>query len=251
MITEQNTETTINELTEIDSRLTKLEVDFAPVVLDDISKNYLRLNQIDDQWATLESEIYQMQDSIQGNSDDGDVLSARINTLEGRVGNTYPLRNGETTIPSGINKNTINISANQTDITTNLNNKFVYSPLNVISYQVTLADKLNNHPNFGNGHNKGYLINGQIAAILEFIPGVTYKFIQNASDFSNHPLKFYIDEAKTTAYTTNVLVVSSGGNSTTSILITDDTPSKLYYQSQSHITITLTPTLTHTQVTYN
>lgn len=231
LITEQNCETNMTEVGQIDTRLDNLEINFAPVVLDDISKNWMRINGIDDQWASLESEIFEMQDSIQGNTDDSDILSTRINTLEGRVGNTYPLGNGETTIASGINKNTIDIGANQTDITTNLNNKCVYSPLNVITYQVTMADKLNGHPNFGTGYNKGYLINGKIAAILEFIPGVTYKFVQPNTDFVNHPLRFYIDEAKTVQFSTNVLVVSSGGNTTTSILITDDTPSKLYYQS--------------------
>ena len=99
--------------------------------------------------------------TIDDNKISQDLLSTRVNTIEGRVGDTYPLGNGETTIPGGINKNTIDIISNQTDITTNQNNKFVYSALNEITYQVTFSDKSTDHPYYGIGHTKGFLINGK------------------------------------------------------------------------------------------
>ena len=47
---------------------------------------------------------------------------------------------------------------------------------------------------------------------------------------STHPFRFYLDEARSVQYTTNVTTTSTS----TQITITDDTPNILHYQCSSH-----------------
>ena len=47
---------------------------------------------------------------------------------------------------------------------------------------------------------------------------------------SSHPFRFYLDEAKTVAYTTNVTTTATSAQ----ITITDSTPNMLHYQCSSH-----------------
>jgi len=69
-------------------------------------------------------------------------------------------------------------------------------------------------------------------------PGV-YKFDQADSSNSGHPLLFYREAAKTTAYTTGVVTSGTPGNAGahTTITITKDTPSTLHYQCSAHATM--------------
>jgi len=68
------------------------------------------------------------------------------------------------------------------------------------------------------------------------IPLNTYKFDQSDSSNSGHPLRFYYEADKSTAYTTGVTTSGTPGSSGayTQIIPTDSTPSVLFYQCSSH-----------------
>ena len=101
---------------------------------------------------------------------------------------------------------------------------------------VKVVTKTNAHPEYGNGSSSGYTIDGVEGAYLEFTPGNTYKFDQADSSNSTHPLRFYEDAAKTTAYTTGVTTNGTPGSSGayTQIIPTTSTPPILYYQCSAH-----------------
>lgn len=101
---------------------------------------------------------------------------------------------------------------------------------------VTVTAKTAAHPEHGNGSSNGYVIDGVEGAYLEFTPGNTYKFDQSHSSNSGHPLRFYEDAAKATAYTTGVTTSGTPGNSGayTQIIPSASTPPILYYQCSAH-----------------
>ena len=101
---------------------------------------------------------------------------------------------------------------------------------------VKVITKTAAHPEHGNGSSSGYTIDGVEGAYLEFTPGNTYKFDQSDSSNSSHPLRFYEDAAKTTAYTTGVTTSGTAGSSGayTQIIPTTSTPPILFYQCSAH-----------------
>ena len=101
---------------------------------------------------------------------------------------------------------------------------------------VKVVTKTNAHPEYGNGSSNGYTIDGVEGAYLEFTPGNTYKFDQADSSNATHPLRFYEDAAKTTAYTTGVTTSGTPGSSGayTQIIPTTSTPPILFYQCSAH-----------------
>ena len=124
---------------------------------------------------------------------------------------------------------------------------------------VKVISKTTAHPEQGNGSSSGYTIDGVEGAYLEFTPGNTYKFDQSDNSNSGHPLRFYIDAAKTTAYTTGVTTSGTAGSSGayTQIIPTISTPPVLFYQCSSHGYMgsyvkfgTATPAATDTNTTY-
>ena len=66
--------------------------------------------------------------------------------------------------------------------------------------------------------------------------GNTYRFDQADSSNNSHPLRFYYDSGKTTAYTTGVTTNGTPGSSGayTQIVVSETTPNILYYQCSSH-----------------
>ena len=107
---------------------------------------------------------------------------------------------------------------------------------NTITITVTVASKTASHPHHGSGSSSGYFLNGIESPHFHFVPGNTYKFDQADSSNSGHPLRFYYEAAKTTAYSTGVTTSGTPGSSGahTTITPTDATPMVLHYQCSAH-----------------
>ena len=111
-------------------------------------------------------------------------------------------------------------------------------------FTVTVASKTAAHPYNGDGSSSAYFLNGVEAPALQLAgvdaitssSGYYFKFDQADSSNSGHPLRFYVDAAKTVAYSTGVTTSGTPGNAGahTTIAVTSDTPSILYYQCSSH-----------------
>ncbi len=101
---------------------------------------------------------------------------------------------------------------------------------------VTVASSTSDHPYHGTGSSNKYKINGVFSPYLHLIPKNTYKFDQSDSSNSGHPLRFYLDAAKATAFTTGVTTSGTPGSSGayTQIVVSDTTPSVLHYQCSAH-----------------
>ncbi len=96
--------------------------------------------------------------------------------------------------------------------------------------------KTSNHIYHGSGSALGYTLDGVEAPFVQFEPGNTYRFNQEDSSNSSHPLAFYLDSGKNNAYTTGVTTNGTAGSSGayTQIVVSDATPQRLYYQCSSH-----------------
>ena len=106
----------------------------------------------------------------------------------------------------------------------------------VKTFTVTVATKTAAHRYNGSGSSNGYVIDGKEAPFLTLTPGRTYKFDQSDSSNSGHPLRFYLEANKTTAYTTNVTTNGTAGSSGayTQIVVGDTTPMVIHYQCSAH-----------------
>ena len=104
------------------------------------------------------------------------------------------------------------------------------------TFYVTVATKDSSHPYNGVGSSLGYKINGVFSPYLHLIPRNTYKFDQSDSTNANHPLRFYLDASKSTAFTNGVTTSGTPGSSGayTQIVVSDTTPSVLHYQCSAH-----------------
>ena len=105
-----------------------------------------------------------------------------------------------------------------------------------VTFKVTVATKDATHRYNGSGSSSGYKIDGSFSPTLILAPGNTYKFDQGDSSNSGHPLLFYYESAKTTAYSTGVTTSGTPGSSGayTQIVVSDSTPLVLHYQCSSH-----------------
>ena len=108
---------------------------------------------------------------------------------------------------------------------------------------VTVDSKTSSHPYpaGGSSSSSAYYFNGLESPALRFSgvdTGAKYYYRFDTSDSSNsgHPLRFYLDAAKSTAYTTGVTTNGSGGSSGdyVQIAVDSETPNILYYQCSSH-----------------
>jgi len=108
---------------------------------------------------------------------------------------------------------------------------------------VKVGSKTSNHPYpaGGSSSSNAYFFDGLESPALRF-SGVDsgakyyYKFDTSDSSNSGHPLRFYLEADKTTAYTTGVTTSGSGGSSGdyVQIAVDENTPNILYYQCSSH-----------------
>jgi len=119
-----------------------------------------------------------------------------------------------------------------------------YSSSAPLVYEVKVAAKTADSPYFNVGSSLGYYINGIQTPIIELKGQDTskpyyYRFDQSDSSNNGHPLRFYVDAAKTTEYTTGVTNTGNSpapGNSGayTQIAVDKTTPNVLFYQCSNH-----------------
>ena len=103
-------------------------------------------------------------------------------------------------------------------------------------FTVTVAAKTSAHIYNGSGSSYGYLLNAKVAPFIDLNVGNTYRFDQSDSSNNSHPLRFYYDSGKTTAYSTGVTTNGTPGSSGayTQIVVSETTPNILYYMCSSH-----------------
>ena len=105
-----------------------------------------------------------------------------------------------------------------------------------LEFEVKVQTKTSDHAWHGSGSSSAYSIDGIESPHLHLVPGNTYRFDQSDSSNSGHPLRFYYEADKTTAYTTGVTTSGTPGSSGayTQIVPTDNTPMVLHYQCSAH-----------------
>ena len=106
---------------------------------------------------------------------------------------------------------------------------------------VKVASKTARHPYSGQGSSNAYYLGGIEAPVITFSGAdssykYSYRFDQSDSTNNGHPLRFYLDAAKNTAYTTGVTTNGTPGNAGayTQIAVDINTPNVVYYQCSSH-----------------
>ena len=108
---------------------------------------------------------------------------------------------------------------------------------------VTVAAKSGNHPyqSAGGASANAYYFDGLESPAITLSGADSsypyyYRFDQSNSTNSSHPLRFYLEADKSTAYTTNVTTNGTPGSSGayTQIAVDENTPNILYYQCSSH-----------------
>ena len=106
---------------------------------------------------------------------------------------------------------------------------------------VKVGTKTTAHPYSGQGSSSAYFFDGLESPAITFSGADSsykyyYRFDQSDSTNSSHPLRFYLEADKTTAYTTGVTTNGTAGSSGayTQIAVDVNTPNVLYYQCSSH-----------------
>ena len=106
---------------------------------------------------------------------------------------------------------------------------------------VKVGTKTTAHPYSGQGSSSAYFFDGLESPAITFSGADAsykyyYRFDQSDSTNSGHPLLFYLEADKSTAYTTGVTTNGTPGNSGayTQIAVDANTPNILYYQCSSH-----------------
>ena len=106
---------------------------------------------------------------------------------------------------------------------------------------VKVGTKTSAHPYSGQGSSSAYFLDGLESPAITFSGADSsykyyYRFDQSDSTNSSHPLRFYLEADKTTAYTTGVTTNGTAGSSGayTQIAVDANTPNILYYQCSSH-----------------
>lgn len=97
-----------------------------------------------------------------------------------------------------------------------------------ISIGVAITDKTSNHRYTGVAENS-YYFDGIEAPYLNFVPGKTYRFDESDSSVFPHRIEFFTDEARTQQWFEGVTV--SNLPKYTEIVVTENTPSVLYYEA--------------------
>jgi len=106
---------------------------------------------------------------------------------------------------------------------------------------VKVGTKTTAHPYSGQGSSSAYFFDGLESPAITFSGADSsykyyYRFDQSDSTNSGHPLLFYLEADKSTAYTTGVTTNGTPGSSGayTQIAVDANTPNIVYYQCSSH-----------------
>ena len=131
-----------------------------------------------------------------------------------------------------VNSNTVYYVETWNDDNTTDSNKLLTSSAGTLPNSSTI-NKVVTVQNVS-GSNK-YFIDGVQQATLNLYEGHTYKFDQSDNSNSGHPLRFYLDANKSSAYTTGVTTSGTPGSSGayTQIVVASAAPT-LHYQCSAH-----------------
>ena len=106
---------------------------------------------------------------------------------------------------------------------------------------VKVGTKTSAHPYSGVGSSSAYFLDGLESPAITFSGADSsykyyYRFDQSDSTNTGHPLLFYLEADKSTAYTTGVTTNGTPGSSGayTQIAVDANTPNIVYYQCSSH-----------------
>ena len=106
---------------------------------------------------------------------------------------------------------------------------------------VKVGTKTAAHPYSGQGSSSAYFFDGLESPAITFSGADSsykyyYRFDQSDSTNTGHPLLFYLEADKSTAYTTGVTTNGTPGSSGayTQIAVDANTPNIVYYQCSSH-----------------
>ena len=106
---------------------------------------------------------------------------------------------------------------------------------------VKVGTKTSAHPYSGQGSSSAYFFDGLESPAITFSGADSsykyyYRFDQSDSTNTGHPLLFYLEADKSTAYTTGVTTNGTPGSSGayTQIAVDANTPNIVYYQCSSH-----------------
>ena len=126
-----------------------------------------------------------------------------------------------------------NVVPSQTSATFATGNENIEAGANPVIYNARTFRVTVANPGSGNI----YYIDGKPQYGLNLVKGRTlYTFDQSDSSNSGHPLRFYLDAARSTLFSTNVYTVGTPGNAGayTQIFVANDGPTTLYYQCSVH-----------------
>ena len=165
-------------------------------------------------------------------------LGLRKKALEQTHGDSIVKRQGGTVATDSTITGTASNSS-VTDITdyTNVVSVVETLPVPTKTYIVKVATKTAAHPEFGNGSENGYTIDGVEGDTLTMLPGQTYRFSQADASNSGHPLRLYKGRTKTGAYLKDVTSYGTPGQHGAFTQVTiplTDPHTPLYYQCTVH-----------------
>ena len=158
------------------------------------------------------------------------IVAGNTMTVTGSSGITAAVSATDTLTLSLSNDLSTNIYA---DVVGHQHNTTSGTHTNIVVKRIT---KTAAHIYQGTGSSLGYTLDGVEAPFIDLKPGNTYRFDQADGTNSSHPLKFYYDPGKTTAFTSGVTTNGTPGSAGayTQIVVSDTTPHILYYQCSSH-----------------
>jgi hypothetical protein len=206
----------------------QIEASFNNLNFDNSYANLISFNDLSNIVYDLCSNII----TIYGNIDNIDLslnllntniinLDSSVNILDDSVNdiqNNYVLKNSDTCLN--------NLEINERLI---INNE-------IITFDVTVDTKTENHSRYNEGSNLSYRINNDELNNINLELGKTYRFLQEDSDNSSHRLKFYEDEERNNEITNNVFFSNEepGNNGSYSQITITNVDNSIYFQCQNH-----------------